>query len=203
MCSEQQGFLQPRYHQRFHRLSHGPLRGQVLGGSGGGFWGHLAQLTCSRSATRRWGLPSPSVCSEPPLEASSSHTGTFHAGLCPQMGVRLTQPWKAPWAETSPTPPCPISPACGWRAGQTLVEVTPGVTPKCDRRLQGGVTRSSVLGGFFVALLTKLILCTRIRLCDGRLAAPPDPACPWLELPPRTVCPFQPFPPGVPGLVSW
>lgn len=53
-----------------------------------------------------------------PLEASSS-TWTFHAGLCPQMRV-LTRK-----AQNLPT--CPISPACGWRAGQDS-ERRPGVT---------------------------------------------------------------------------
>lgn len=202
MCSEQQGFLQPRYHQRFHRLSHGPLRGQVLGGSGGGFWGHLAQLTCSRFMTRRWGLPSPSVCSEPPLEASSSHTGTFHAGLCPQMGVETDPAMEGPMGRDLPTPPAQSALPVGGEPGRTLVEVTPGVTGG-DRRAPGGVTRKFCTWRLLCSFTHKLILCTRIRLCDGRAGRSSRPSLSLAGAAPRTVCPFQPLRPGVPGLVSW
>lgn len=130
------------------------------------------------------------------LEASSSHTGTFSARLCPRTGVETDRAIEGPkhLGRDLPTPTAQSTLPVGGESGRTLVETTPGVTGG-DWWAPGWVTGKFCTWRLLSNFIYKFIPCTRIRHCDSQAGHSSRSGLSLSGAALRTVCP-------VPDLMS-
>lgn len=137
------------------------------------------------------------------LEASSSHTGTFSARLCPRTGMETDPAIEGPkhLGRDLPTPTAQSTLPVGGESGRTLVETTPGVTGG-DRWAPGWVTGKFCTWRLLCNFIYKFSPRTCIRHCDSQAGHSSRSGLSLSGAALRTVCPFKPLRPGVPDSVS-